>query len=414
MASTRTRNLARAIQRANPDMKYTEALRHAEAGRIVVDPKKSYEALLDLYRAAGMDVEPVPLSEGGRSYDPLKFAPVEQAEPHPAPHDLAPILWDGEVHPDPLTFLLGHDLRTKEARYVSLNGSTAHMLISGATASGKSSTAEIIATQALIKPMPWDSALFSTVMTLDPLGTMARVWGGRRGVIAVNGASDAGEPDQDGNPVPGKRVMASALEWVAAEQERRTAILAQYGAGSWIDLSDEVKREERLAPVFVVLDEYMDRAALGLTDRDSTASAAWGGSHPHVVNMVRKGRAVGVHLVLISANPSSSALPLAAMDWGMVRVLAGTATESQLESFFGPRDVPALPTTQETVEDGVQGTQEAPGRARILDDADQEIGLIQTLHLGRNWKALDKWLPRGGVPLNGDFTPALGRPREQG
>lgn len=57
MASTRTKNLARAIQRANPGMKYTEALRHAEAGRVVVDFTAPYtEAAADMYRTAGMDM----------------------------------------------------------------------------------------------------------------------------------------------------------------------------------------------------------------------------------------------------------------------------------------------------------------------------------------------------------------------
>lgn len=83
MASTRTKNLARAIQRANPGMKYTEALRNAEAGRIVLDPKGPIEALADLYRAAGVDVTPISLHDPSESVrlDPLQVAPAEPIRP---------------------------------------------------------------------------------------------------------------------------------------------------------------------------------------------------------------------------------------------------------------------------------------------------------------------------------------------
>lgn len=83
MASTRTKNLARAIQRANPGMKYTEALRHAEAGRIVLDPMAPLtEALADLHRAAGVDVTPISLHDPSESvrFDPLRVAPAEPRE----------------------------------------------------------------------------------------------------------------------------------------------------------------------------------------------------------------------------------------------------------------------------------------------------------------------------------------------
>lgn len=73
MASTRTKNLARAIQRASPSMKYTEALRHAEAGRFVWDPKGPTEPLLDMMRAAGVDVTPISLHDPSESvrFDPF-------------------------------------------------------------------------------------------------------------------------------------------------------------------------------------------------------------------------------------------------------------------------------------------------------------------------------------------------------
>lgn len=456
MTSTRTKNLARAIQRANPGMKYTEALRYAEHGQVVFDPKApnpedsarlvldSDEAFANLQRAAGIDATALsirfplrPSTEVREDAKAARDTPERPLDPHDnrlffdpngdfvstrevtseprinyvdkdrPVHDLHPSVWDGEVHPDPLTFLIGHDLRTKKARYVSLNGSTPHMMIAGGTATGKSSTAEIITMQALTKSMPWDADLFSTVMVMDPLGVAAPRWAGRRGVIAVNGANTAGEPDQNGDFVPGEQVMATALEWVTEEWARRASILSRHDARSWIELSDEVKREERFAPLFVVVDEYRDP--------NGHKDATWEAARRHVLNLVRKGRAFGMHLIVTSQDLVNRTFGLSTDSGsGMLPVLTGQASEDQLNAFFGFRDVPAIPTTRESIKDEGRSVETVPGRARIPDAEGNEIDLIQVLRLGRGWKALDKWLPRGEVPPNGDFTPASGGRNKQG
>lgn len=441
MASTRTRNLARAIQRANPNMKYTEALRNAEAGRIVIDPKGPNDALIDLYRAAGMDVKQIPLSEGRRSLDPLQmphtapfelswamesmdtnsdFVPLKRAEgplsgdgEKPGPvYDLSPSLWDGETHPDPLTFLVGHDLRTEEAHYLSLGGSTAHLLISGGTGTGKSSTAEVIAAQALVKPMPWDPTLFGTVMFVDPQGGLASRWAGRPGAIAAHGQMDAAEADESEHPVTGPFVMASALAWIESERRRRSRVLDKHGVASWMELPDEVKREERLAPVFVILDEYIDQANIDLADDAETA--AWEGARRLALEAVRKGRTVGMHVVLVSTEVEAPALTPFSMATDMVRIMTGAVGKPRLHSAFGDQSVPELPVTRQVIEGKTQKTQRLPGRARIMEGTGQEISLIQVLRFGgnRNSETLDKWLPRGEAPGNGDFSLPSGKPRQ--
>lgn len=82
MASTRTKNLARAIQRANPGMKYTEALRQVESGGATNLDPKGPELLHDALRAQGEDAAPVDPHKADEvsSLDPLWFAEGPSAD----------------------------------------------------------------------------------------------------------------------------------------------------------------------------------------------------------------------------------------------------------------------------------------------------------------------------------------------
>lgn len=422
MASTRTRNLARAIQRANPDMKYTEALRNAEAGRIVFDPRGSYEALLEIYQAAGMDITPIAPSPSARNAPLDPFPPAGRNEDTEQKlQDLAPVLWDGETHPDPLTFLVGQDLGTGEDRHLTLNGTTPHLLISGGTASGKTGIAEIIAAQAVMKAMPWDSDLRGSAVIVDPKGPLARRWAGRPGVIVANGQEDAAEPDEKGNPITGSAVMASAMEWVKEEYQRRQAVMTRRGdIGSWLDLPDAVKREEQFAPMIVILDEYLDHTLREDADDNALDSALIekeNTARETVINLVnsqaRKYRSVGIHTVLVSQKIAEAAIGSSLMGNLPGRVMTGQVNNAQLRGAFGEQDIPELPSTREVDENGEQKTKVIPGRARIMSG----LGSVETIQApwfggNANIETLNKWLPRGETPPNGDFTPPTGKPRK--
>lgn len=464
MTSTRTRNLARAIQRANPDMKYTEALRHAEAGRIVIDPKGSNDALIDLCRAAGMDATPIDLS-AQRSDEPLDptsislhfplrsnaevpFDPNGDALPlgDPEPererlgnyvdrirpvYDLRPALWDGKTHPDPLTFLVGQDLRTGEEQHVTLKGATPHVMISGASATGKTSLAEIIAAQALVRPMPWDSSLRGSVVIVDPKGTLAHRWAGRPGVTVANGYEAGAEPDADGNPVTGPLVMAAVMEWIENEYQRRTAVLAQHkNAGTWVGLPDEVKREERLAPMIVLLDEFLDyvnRESRGRDDLPAKTKAAnrrraelfkkEKDAREKIINLadrqVRKYRHVGIHTIVTSQALPEGTLGSSFASNLPVRVMTGRVSNAKLKAAFVGQHIPKLPTVREAIEDNERKTERITGRARIVTGPGAEVEMIQVPWFGgtSNDQALNKWLPRGAVPPNGVFSLPAGKPR---
>lgn len=413
MASTRTKNLARAIQRANPGMKYTEALRHAEAGRIVINPTAPHtEEVAEMYRAAGIDMTPIDLSasHGADPLDPtapsIRFPlkPTEQAREElrgarerlkvqqETALDLAPALWDGNTHPDLTTFLIGHDLSTGEERYLT----DSHLLISGATATGKTSLAEVIMAQALITPMPWNENSFGTALIVDPKGPLARRWAGRPGVVVANGQMDAAEAGEDGSFATGAQVMASALEWVEVEYQRRIAILAREGAGSWLSLPDSVKRNEGFAPMTLVLDEALDHPVSGDDEalEKMRAIASRG---------VRVYRAVGMHLVLTSQRGDAMATSQAFAPEVCARAVAGLVGDQHLMRAFRDRDVPELHGSRS-------------GRIRFTGRPDQDVVAIQVPWFGgpQNTETLDKWLPRGKVPGNGDFSLPPGRPLRKG
>lgn len=416
MASTHTKNLARAIQRANPGMKYTEALRHAEAGRIVVDPKGSPEAIAGLYQAVGMPVAPLDLSASVGSWplDALRVARGDEDRPlatvH-APQDPLPLLWDGETHADPLTFLIGQGLESKEKRYLTLDGTDSHIMIAGGTATGKSNLAEIIAAQALMKSMPWDPDLHGSVVLVDPSGALARRWSGRPGVVVANAQEEESMSDESGYPnMPA--VMASTMEWVEAEHQRRAAILARYAnVETWLDLPNEVKRAERFAPMVVVLDEYAEHAPVDslLVDEHAAKKNA---ARETIIRLAtwhaRKYSIVGMHTVLIAQSVSNPAINATLMRNLPVRVMTGRAAISQLRTMFGSRDIPGLHSPHASNKNGEWSTPMSRGRARVMTQTGR-IEAVQIPWFGgsTNMETLDKWLPRGKASLGGHFTPSV-------
>lgn len=329
------------------------------------------------------------------------------------------ILWDGDYDPDPLTFILGTNLETGETQYLTLNDTSPHLACSGGTASGKSSAAEIMAAQVLVKPMPWDSDLHGQVVIIDPKGPFARRWRGRPNVVVADGQADSAvDTDDDGNPLTGPSVMASAMDWVEAEHQRRAHVLARYpDVGTWLHLPDDVKRDERFFPILVVLDEYIDHTDIEKAGADErvarendarqaiTRLASW---------HARKYRNVGMHTFLIAQRVNMSIIGNVLMSNLPVRIITGQMDRSQTETMFGTSEVPTLPATRTVIENGERRVKTIPGRARIMNALGQTIHKVQVMWFGgpTNSETLDKWLPRGRVPVNGDFTPGPGKPRK--
>lgn len=331
------------------------------------------------------------------------------------------VLWDGEIDPDPLTFIIGQNLESGKKQYLTLNEASPHVAVSGATSSGKTSLAEIMAAQVLIKSMPWDPDLYGMVVVVDPKGPFARRWAGRPGVVAVNGQEDAAEPDDDGNPITGPVVMASGLEWVEEEHQRRASVLSRYkDVATWVHLPDEEKRKERFFPILVILDEYLDHTDLESANGDERVEKE---NFARTVIMrltgwhARKYRNVGMHTVLIAQEVKMTAIGSALMRNLPVRAITGQMDDSQLYTMFGRKaeEIPSLPSTRYVFEDGEKKAKTIPGRARIMNALGQDIEKVQISWFGgkNNSETLDKWLPRGEAPPNGDFSLPPGKPRKR-
>lgn len=335
------------------------------------------------------------------------------------------ILWDGDYDPDPLTFYLGDNLEDGNRYTVTLNDTSPHAAISGGTSSGKTSGAEIIAAQVLAKPMPWDPTLFGQVHVIDPKGPFAQRWCGRPGVVVSNGHKDSAvEPyvydDDSGDIVcekTGVMVMAEHMQHIEDEHKRRADVLSGYpDVATWMALPDEVKREEKFFPILVISDEFLDHTSgqVGSGVRTTMENEA----REFIVSLtdwqLRKARNVGIHFMLIAQRANMKLIGDTMMTNMPIRLVTGQIDKPQLQSMFAlpAADVPRLPS--EYRDPGTGKSKTIPGRARILNALGQPISKIQIMWFGggKNNETLDKWLPRGNKPLNGDFSLPTGtRPR---
>lgn len=335
------------------------------------------------------------------------------------------ILWDGEIEPDPLAFRLGQNLENGEIQYITFSETSPHIAISGGTSTGKTSGAEIIAAQVLIKPMPWDQNLYGQVHLIDPKGPLANRWAGRPGVVASNGRDDTEVEDvevideESGESYrrTGILVMAEHMRYLVDEHERRQSVLGNYRkVATWVDLPDDVKRAERFAPLFIICDEFLDHTAKanGRTLQVKMENEAREYIVEKVDYLLRKSRNVGFHIAIIAQRANMSLIGDTIMTNLPVRMVTGQIDKPQLGTMFAvePSQVPSLPSTVP----GTTPPKPIPGRARVMNALGQAINKVQIMWFGgsTNSQTLDKWLPQGDAPLNGDFNPPPGRPRRPG
>lgn len=327
------------------------------------------------------------------------------------------VLWDGEYDPDPLTFYVGINLETGARQYLTLGEASPHVVLSGATSSGKTSLAEIIAAQNLLTPMPWDPSLRGIVVIVDPKGPLAKRWAGRPGVVVANGNRAGVNTDDDGRAMLGEEVMADLMRWLVAEQKRREAVLDSYhgSAATWVDLPNEVKREHRFVPITVILDEYLEHTAKQDPAGDEEverAEVAHDFIHSTATKQSQRYRNVGMHSIVIAQRANMNEIGSRLMTNMPVRAVTGQIDDPQLRTMFATDSVPTLPSTRRVIENGEPRKKTIPGRARIMNALGQEIHKVQVPYFGgkENSETLDKWLPIGDVPENGDFTIPEGQP----
>ncbi|MGH8953699.1 MAG: FtsK/SpoIIIE domain-containing protein [Microbacterium sp.] len=145
-----------------------------------------------------------------------------------------------------------------------------HTLVSGTTASGKTSALRMIAVQALSRG--------HEVIVMDPIG-VANEYATLQPWIKETAAGD--------------REAADLIERVHHEMSRRFDLLCVHKTGCWIDLPEEVRSQQHVRPVTVIIDELVNFQP----SEDHAKLRIYAGS------IARRGRAAGVHLVVAALDP---------------------------------------------------------------------------------------------------------------
>jgi S-DNA-T family DNA segregation ATPase FtsK/SpoIIIE len=172
----------------------------------------------------------------------------------------------------PLTFALGRDV-SGLPMFTDL-ASMPHMLIAGATGSGKSGMINSLLSSLLYRSSPNDLKL----ILVDP----KRVELGLYNDIPHLLTPVIVEPEK----------CISALKWAVAEMERRYKLLAEVGNRNIIEYN-KAHPDESMPYIVIVIDEMADLMVLAAADVESL-----------IVRLAQMARAIGIHLVLATQRPS--------------------------------------------------------------------------------------------------------------
>lgn len=172
----------------------------------------------------------------------------------------------------PLSFILGRDVSG-----IPMSADLAkmpHMLIAGATGSGKSVMINALLTSLLYRNSPNDMKL----ILVDPKRVELSLYNDIPHLLTPVIV----EPEK----------CISALKWAVAEMERRYKLLAEVGNRNIIEYN-KAHPEEAMPYIVIVIDEMADLMVLAAADVESL-----------IVRLAQMARAIGIHLVLATQRPS--------------------------------------------------------------------------------------------------------------
>ena len=185
----------------------------------------------------------------------------------------------------PLDVAIGKDIAGR-AVFLDLS-TTPHLLIAGATGSGKSSALNCMLTSILMRSTPDDVRL----ILIDPkqveMGQYNRL------------------PHLLTQPVTDPKKAANALGWAVREMERRYDVLSMVGVRDIVGYNTAFDRGqlepepgrgeqlERLPYIVIVVDELNDLMMVAARDVED-----------YITRIAQKARAVGIHLIVATQRPS--------------------------------------------------------------------------------------------------------------
>ncbi len=172
----------------------------------------------------------------------------------------------------PLTVGLGIDI-AGQAIFADL-GAMPHLLIAGATGSGKSVCVNTLITSILFKARP-DEVKF---IMIDPK--------------MVELSNYNGIPHLMVPVVTDSKKAASVLNWAVQEMEKRYAKFAEVGVRKMADYNEALP-EEKMPAIVIIIDELADLMMVAPKDVEEA-----------IFRLAQKARAAGIHLVLATQRPS--------------------------------------------------------------------------------------------------------------
>jgi S-DNA-T family DNA segregation ATPase FtsK/SpoIIIE len=172
---------------------------------------------------------------------------------------------------NPLTFVLGKDVSGKP--WVADLARMPHLLVAGATGSGKSVCLNAIIMSFLYTAGP-DDVKFIMV---DPKRVELQIYNGIPHLVT---------------PVI-TRVpeTINALKWALREMDRRYDLLSKFGARNLVDYNLRV--QDKLSYLVIIIDELADLMATSAAEIEGP-----------IVRLAQMSRAVGIHLILATQRPS--------------------------------------------------------------------------------------------------------------
>ncbi|MCQ2603677.1 MAG: DNA translocase FtsK [Spirochaetia bacterium] len=176
-----------------------------------------------------------------------------------------------------LPFALGRDI-TGEARIIDLS-KTPHLLIAGATGSGKSVCVNTLITSLLYKKRPDEVKM----ILVDPKIVELKIYNGIPHLLTP--------------VITDPKKALQALQYCICEMERRYALLDALGSRNIVGFNKKIKTNkiatEPLPYIVVIIDEFADLMAISGKELENI-----------IARLTAMSRAVGIHLVLATQRPS--------------------------------------------------------------------------------------------------------------